>query len=158
MQSNFRAMWTINGELIHSTKGASITWENHQFFTLEYQGKTFHGEILENNIENNRIKLKLNHAVYEVQKKGNLDELIASLGMDKPKIKRIKELQAPMPGRILQLFVKVGQEVQVGDSILSLEAMKMENVLKSDGIGIVKNIQVVLGNVVDKGAVLIEFE
>jgi biotin carboxyl carrier protein len=63
-----------------------------------------------------------------------------------------------MPGRILQLFVQVGQEVQMGDSILSLEAMKMENVLKSDGIGIVKNIHVDLGNVVDKGAVLIEFE
>ena len=78
--------------------------------------------------------------------------------MDKPKIKRIKELQAPMPGRILQLFVQVGQEVQMGDSILSLEAMKMENVLKSDGIGIVKNIHVDLGNVADKGAVLIEFE
>ena len=151
-------MWSINGLTSHVSKGASIVWENHQFFTLEYQGKSYHGEILENSLENNRIKIKLNHAVYEIQKKGNLDDLIASLGMDKPKIKRIKELQAPMPGRILQLFVQVGQEVQMGDSILSLEAMKMENVLKSDGIGIVKNIHVDLGNVVDKGAVLIEFE
>lgn len=151
-------MWSINGTTNNVTQGATIVWESHQFFTLEYQGKSYHGEILENNLENNRIKLKLNHAVYEVHKKGNLDDLIASLGMDKPKIKRIKELQAPMPGRILQLFVQVGQEVQMGDSILSLEAMKMENVLKSDGIGIVKNIHVYLGNVVDKGAVLIEFE
>jgi biotin carboxyl carrier protein len=151
-------MWSINGITSHVSKGASIVWENHQFFTLEYQGKSYHGEILENSLENNRIKIKLNHAVYEIQKKGNLDDLIASLGMDKPKIKRIKELQAPMPGRILQLFVEVGQEVQMGDSILSLEAMKMENVLKSDGIGIVKNIQVEIGNVVDKGSVLIEFE
>jgi biotin carboxyl carrier protein len=158
LHSNLSNMWSVNGELIHTTKGASIVWENSQFFTLEYQGKSYHGEILENNLENNRIKLKLNHAVYEVHKKGNLDDLIASLGMDKPKIKRIKELQAPMPGRILQLFVEVGQEVQVGDSILSLEAMKMENVLKSDGVGIVKNIQIEIGNVVDKGAVLIEFE
>jgi len=102
--------------------------------------------------------LKLNHAIYEVRKKGNLDDLIASLGMDKPKVKRIKELQAPMPGRILQLFVVAGQDVGVGDSILSLEAMKMENVLKSDGIGIVKKIQFEIGDVVDKGAVLIEFE
>jgi biotin carboxyl carrier protein len=151
-------MWSINGKKSNAGKGASVIWENHQFFTLEYRGKSYHGEILENNLENNRIKLKLNHAVYEVNKKGNLDDLIASLGMDKPKIKRIKELQAPMPGRILKLFVEVGQEVQVGDSILSLEAMKMENVLKSDGVGIVKNIQVELGNVVDKGSVLIEFE
>jgi len=78
--------------------------------------------------------------------------------MDKPKIKRIKELQAPMPGRILQFFVESGQEVQVGDPILSLEAMKMENVLKADGVGVVKYIQVEVGSVVDKGAVLIEFE
>ena len=78
--------------------------------------------------------------------------------MDKPKIKRIKELQAPMPGRILQLFIQPGDEIQVGDPILSLEAMKMENVLKADGIGVVKNIQIELGAVVDKGTVLIEFE
>lgn len=151
-------MWSINGQSIQTTKGASLSWENHQFFTLEYQGKSFHGEVIENDLENNRLKVKINHAVYEIKRKGKLDDLIASLGMDQPKVKRIKELQAPMPGRILQLFVETGQEVQVGDSILSLEAMKMENVLKADGIGIVKNIQVELGAVVDKGAVLIEFE
>jgi biotin carboxyl carrier protein len=151
-------MWSINGKSIQTSKGASLTWENHQFFKLEYQGKSFHGEVLENDLENNRLKVKINHAVYEIKRKGRLDDLIASLGMDKPKVKRIKELQAPMPGRILQFFVEPGQEVQVGDSILSLEAMKMENVLKADGVGVVKNIQVELGAVVDKGAVLIEFE
>jgi biotin carboxyl carrier protein len=151
-------MWSLNGKAINPSKGASIKWEDHRYFALEYQGKTFHGEILDNDLENNRLLLKINHAIYEINRKGNLDDLIASLGMDKPKIKRIKELQAPMPGRILQLFVVEGQEVEVGDSILSLEAMKMENVLKSDGIGIVKNIQVQLGAVVDKGTVLIEFE
>jgi biotin carboxyl carrier protein len=63
-----------------------------------------------------------------------------------------------MPGRILQIFIQPGDEIQVGDPILSLEAMKMENVLKADGIGIVKNIRIELGAVVDKGTVLIEFE
>jgi biotin carboxyl carrier protein len=125
---------------------------------MELNGKQFHGEVLENNLENNHLLLKINHAVYEIKRKGNLDDLIASLGMDKPKIKRIKELQAPMPGRILQLFIQPGDEIQVGDPILSLEAMKMENVLKADGIGVVKNIQIELGAVVDKGTVLIEFE
>jgi biotin carboxyl carrier protein len=113
---------------------------------------------VQNSIENNHLLLKINHAVYEIKRKGNLDDLIASLGMDKPKIKRIKELQAPMPGRILQIFINPGDEIQVGDPILSLEAMKMENVLKADGIGVVKNIQIELGSVVDKGTVLIEFE
>ena len=151
-------MWTVNGNPLVQTKGAKIHWEDNRFFTLECNGKKFHGEVLENSIENNHLLLKINHAVYEIKRKGNLDDLIASLGMDKPKIKRIKELQAPMPGRILQIFINPGDEIQVGDPILSLEAMKMENVLKADGIGVVKNIQIELGSVVDKGTVLIEFE
>jgi biotin carboxyl carrier protein len=63
-----------------------------------------------------------------------------------------------MPGRIVQISVEVGQELAVGDEILSLEAMKMENVLKADGIGTVKAILITANQVVDKGDVLIEFE
>jgi len=78
--------------------------------------------------------------------------------LDVPKIKKLKELHAPMPGRIVQISVTVGQELAVGDEILSLEAMKMENVLKADGIGTVKAILIEANQVVDKGDVLIEFE
>jgi biotin carboxyl carrier protein len=84
--------------------------------------------------------------------------LISSLGLDKPKVRKMKELNSPMPGRVLQLFVSVGDEVSLGDNLLSLEAMKMENILKAEGIGKVKSVQVTAGDVVDKGAVLIEFE
>ena len=70
----------------------------------------------------------------------------------------MKELNSPMPGRVLQFFVSVGDEVNLGDNLLSLEAMKMENILKAEGIGKVKSVQVTAGDVVDKGAALIEFE
>jgi pyruvate carboxylase subunit B len=63
-----------------------------------------------------------------------------------------------MPGRVVMIHVSVGQELQVGDEILSLEAMKMENSLKAEGIGKVKAILVENGQVVEKGVVLIEFE
>jgi biotin carboxyl carrier protein len=63
-----------------------------------------------------------------------------------------------MPGRIVQVAVSIGQELAIGDEILSLEAMKMENVLKAEGVGIVKAILVNANQIVDKGAVLIEFE
>ena len=84
--------------------------------------------------------------------------MISSLGMDVPKIKKLKELQAPMPGRIVSIAVAVGQEVNVGDEILSLEAMKMENVLKAEGTGVVKAIFAKPEQVVEKGQVIIEFE
>ena len=63
-----------------------------------------------------------------------------------------------MPGRIVNIAVEIGQELNVGDEILSLEAMKMENVLKAEGVGKVKSICFANDDVVDKGAVLIEFE
>ena len=78
--------------------------------------------------------------------------------MDKPKIQKLKELSAPMPGRIVSVEVNVGQNLDVGDEILSLEAMKMENVLKAEGVGTVKSILIKTDEVVEKGTVLIEFE
>jgi biotin carboxyl carrier protein len=71
--------------------------------------------------------------------------------------KKLKELQAPMPGRVLKIFVKKGDEIQIGENVLSLEAMKMENVLKAEGVGVVGAILISEGDVVDKGTVLIEF-
>ena len=71
---------------------------------------------------------------------------------------KIKEFKAPMPGRVIAIQVKAGQEVKVGDALLSLEAMKMENTLKAEGQGIVKLVFIKEGSVVEKGAILIEFE
>ena len=113
---------------------------------------------MEQNLENHSLKLKINHRVFEVKRKYALLELIAELGLDKPKVKKLKELSSPMPGRVLKIMVKLGDEINIGDSLLSLEAMKMENILKSDGEGVVKEIFISEQQVVDKGEVLIEFE
>jgi acetyl/propionyl-CoA carboxylase alpha subunit len=151
-------IWNIDGEESVGSEGAVIKWDNHQFFTLKFNGESFNGEILEEKTEQNFLKLKINHRVFEIRKKGELDDLIKELGLDKPKIKKLKEIEAPMPGRIVNVAVAIGDSVEVGDEVLSLEAMKMENVLKAEGVGVVKGINVANDDVVDKGAVLIEFE
>jgi biotin carboxyl carrier protein len=151
-------VWNIDGKEVIGTEGTAIRWDDHQFFTLTYKGQKFFGELLEDKTEENYLKIKINQRVFEVKKKGELDDLISALGLDVPKVRKLKELLAPMPGRIVQVAVHVGQELNVGDELLSLEAMKMENVLKAEGIGVVKAILVESNQVVDKGTVLIEFE
>lgn len=151
-------VWIFDNKETKSSGGAVIKWDDERFFTLTFNGKEFFGEILEEKSEDHQLKIKINHRVFEIKKKGELDELIAALGLDVPKIRKLKELQAPMPGRIVNIAVKVGDELNVGDDILSLEAMKMENVLKAEGIGTVKVIHIKQDDIVDKGAVLIEFE
>lgn len=150
--------WSFDGQEVNTSDGAVIKWDDHQFFTLIYKGKKFFGEIIEDRSEDNFLKIKINHRVFDVKKKGELDDLISAMGLDIPKVRKLKELQAPMPGRIVSIAVEVGQELNVGDEILSLEAMKMENVLKAEGVGVVKTILIENNQVVDKGSVMIEFE
>jgi biotin carboxyl carrier protein len=150
--------WYFDGKEVIGTDGAALQWDDHQFFTLTFKGQKFFGELLENNTESNALTVKINHRVFQIKKKGELDDLISALGLDVPKVRKLKELAAPMPGRIVQIAVSVGQELNLGDEILSLEAMKMENVLKAEGVGTVKAILVQPDQVVEKGSVMIEFE
>ena len=63
-----------------------------------------------------------------------------------------------MPGLVLDIPVEVGQEVEKGEGVLILEAMKMENVIKSAGVGTIKAIHIKQGEAVEKGQLLIEME
>ncbi len=65
---------------------------------------------------------------------------------------------APMPGKILDIRVKVGDPVKKGDVLLILEAMKMENEIVSPKNGKVREIMVNVGDTVDRGAPLIVIE
>ena len=151
--------WKLDGEKVKATASSVITWENNnQFFTVHAKGKNFRGEIIHEDLENKKLIVKINHREFEITKEGPLDALIAELGLDKVKVKRLHQLKSPMPGRVVSIAVNVGDEIEVGAPLLTLEAMKMENVLKSEGVGIVKSIETAPNDVVDKGAVLITFE
>jgi glutaconyl-CoA/methylmalonyl-CoA decarboxylase subunit gamma len=67
-------------------------------------------------------------------------------------------VKAPLPGIILDIFVKVGDHVKPGNHILLLEAMKMENNIDADKEGIVKEIRVQRSNSVMEGDILVVIE
>ena len=65
------------------------------------------------------------------------------------------DVVAPMQGTIVKVLVEVGQEVKVGDAVVVLEAMKMENQLQAEKAGSVKSINVKPGDKVGSGDVLV---
>jgi len=65
---------------------------------------------------------------------------------------------APMPGKILKLFVKEGQEVAGDDPLFIVEAMKMENEIKSPRAGVIKKINFAVNDLVSVGQPIIEME
>lgn len=68
------------------------------------------------------------------------------------------QIKAPMPGMVVKILVEPETEVNKGDSLLIVEAMKMENAIKSPVRGKVKNIKVNEGMAVEKDALLMELE
>jgi biotin carboxyl carrier protein len=66
-----------------------------------------------------------------------------------------EEVVAPMPGKVLQLKVNEGDSVKEGDTLLILEAMKMENEIVANASGSIKKISVAANDMVDTGDVLL---
>lgn len=67
-------------------------------------------------------------------------------------------LSSGMPGKIVKVFVKPGDEVKEGDPLLIMEAMKMENEMRASAPSKIKDVMVKAGDNVESGAVLVTFE
>ena len=64
-------------------------------------------------------------------------------------------LTAPMPGRIVHLHIKQGDRVKHGDTLLVLEAMKMEHSILAPRDGLVETIDFAVGDLVEEGVALL---
>ncbi len=67
-------------------------------------------------------------------------------------------IRAPMPGRVVEVFIEAGDEVDSGDVVLILEAMKMENELRAPGKAIVKSVNVQPGDSVAGNQLLVALD
>ncbi len=120
--------------------------------------KNFCIEVLELRQEEKILVLLLNGSTYQVRLKDPYDELLHRLGMDSISHHKANDLKAPMPGLVVKVMVEEDQPVKQGTPLLILEAMKMENVLKATGEGVVASIKVKAGQAVEKNETLIQFK
>ena len=84
--------------------------------------------------------------------------MIRSLGYKLSSGAATNEVKAPMPGIILEMKAQPGDKVKKGDTLLILEAMKMENAILSPKDGVIKSVWSNKGDTVDKNKLLIELE
>lgn len=131
---------------------------NERTFHVIKNNKSYNVELLKSNKEEKNFFVKVNGKKFKFEVKDKYDELLKSLGMDNMTITKVANLKAPMPGLVINIAVEVGQTVQKGDTLLILEAMKMENVIKSPTDGVIKSIAVNKGNAVEKNQVLLNFQ
>jgi len=120
--------------------------------------RSFKTEIINTNFLKRHYTVKINGNTYEIDIANELDLLIEEMGLSLGSLQMINDIKAPMPGLILEVNVKEGDEVKEGDYLLVLEAMKMENTLTAPRDGVVKSISIAKGETVEKNQLLIEME
>jgi biotin carboxyl carrier protein len=119
--------------------------------------KSYNVEIVNFDREAKIAEIKVNGNIYSVTAKDQYDILLEKLGLSNLSSAKISEIKAPMPGLVLKVFVTEGSTVQKGDNLFVLEAMKMENIIKSPADVVVKTVKIKPGDKVEKGQVLIVF-
>jgi biotin carboxyl carrier protein len=139
-----------------NVSGNFVKINDYQYHFL-YNNFSYNIEVIKLNIEDKILVLKINNQRYTLTIKDKYDELLKNLGLDNLTAKKVSDIKAPMPGMVLNILVKEGDEVKKGDTLLILEAMKMENSLKATADGIIKKVVAVKGTAVEKNQILIQF-
>ncbi len=127
-------------------------------FHIIQDNLSYNAEVLGTNYNEKVFELKINGVIYEVKLEDEYDQLVKRLGLSVVTHQVVKDINAPMPGLVLEVSIEAGQEVEEGTPLLILEAMKMENVIKAPGTGVVKKVNVSKGEAVEKNHLLIEME
>lgn len=133
-----------------------IMSETDTVFHILKNNKSYKTEIESVDYKNKIIVFKINGTQYTTKINDKYDRLIDQLGMKVGTAQKVGDIKAPMPGLVLEVSVAVGTQVTKGDKVMILEAMKMENVIKSPGDGVIRAIHIEKGTAVEKGQLLIE--
>ncbi|MCG3167557.1 MAG: hypothetical protein POELPBGB_03350 [Bacteroidia bacterium] len=145
-----------------TVNGAGFAWDmievKKNMFHIISGTKSFTAEVVKADLVAKTFTILVNGNKYTVDVKDKFDALLHELGMDKLTATGVQEVKAPMPGMVLNINVAAGDEVKKGDALLVLEAMKMENIIKSPRDGKVKIVKAVKGSAVEKNQSLIVFE
>ncbi|TYA71643.1 acetyl-CoA carboxylase biotin carboxyl carrier protein subunit [Seonamhaeicola marinus] len=141
----------------HVSKLDTLQISESKFHILE-EHKSFQADIQSSNFNSKNYNVIVNGNTYNVQISDQLDVLINEMGFALGSTKHVNSIKAPMPGLILDINVKEGQEVEEDTPLLILEAMKMENVITSPRNGVIKSITAKKGDAVEKNELLIEFD
>ena len=140
-------------------------------FKFKINGNLYNAEVL--NIEDNVAEIDINGTIYSVEVDKTIQpvktpKLVRSISVPStdshPSVAKTSSpsgpkgagtIKSPLPGVVLELFVKEGDMVKIGQRVLILEAMKMENNIEADKAGKVISIAKQKGDSVMEGDVLI---
>ncbi len=158
-------------DVVHQETSSAPTGLAPTEFNITIHGEEYHIQIDGSGHKSEDVRpfyVKVDHVLEEVfvetltevvpTADGNIDAKRASKGSKRPKATQDSDVTSPMPGRIVAINVSEGDLVEAGDTVLTVEAMKMENPVHAPVSGTVKAIYVKEGDNVNPDECLVEVE
>lgn len=139
-------------------------------YNLTIEGKKYAVEV---DVNSNIANVKVNDKSYTVEIEKEKEPQITKVAKPAPKpaaapaakpaaapagAASASAIKAPLPGNVVKILVSAGQAVKRGETLLVMEAMKMENNIMAEKDGTVKAIYVEVGRTVALGDALVEIE
>ena len=146
------------GIINNSEFNIDLIKNNNYSYHILYNQKSYNINIISVDTQEKLVLLKINNNSFNIKLTEEIDLLLKQMGIKNKSKQHKKELKAPMPGLIVNIPVNIGDKIKQGETLLVLEAMKMENNLKAEHDVIIKDISAEKGNSVEKNEVLIVFE
>jgi len=140
------------------TADSDISLQPNGLISILCKGRSYTAMIEQTDLNKKEVTVRIDGLQYTTTIKEPIDLLLSNMGLDLKSMQKTEPVKAPMPGLVLKILVTPGQQINKGDGLVILEAMKMENILKATGPATVKAIKVNELTAVEKGAVLIELE
>jgi biotin carboxyl carrier protein len=156
----YRIDWSDRSHSIDADEVSDLdlsTYESGRYHLL-HQHKSHRIEVIDVCLVSKRVVLDFDGSRQEITIKDDVDLLVEEMGFEIGDHSTGGDVYAPMPGLVLEVLVEPGQAIEEGTPLLILEAMKMENVIKSTGENTVASIDCQTGAAVEKGQLLLSME
>lgn len=162
---------------LNNEKHEIVLNQNGENITAEIDGRAY--ELEAHEVEPNVYLLKHENKIYQIAVSPNQnpnEPFSVGVGANNFEIKvsdpkrlrgaagagehgeGLAEIKTAMPGKVVRILVEAGAEINQGDGVIIVEAMKMQNEMKSPKNGIVKEIRVAEGATVNAGDILAVIE
>ncbi len=127
-------------------------------FHLLHDHKGYKVNLLEIDGFKKTLSISVNGTMHTLEIEDEYDQQVKKMGLLSVASQKLNSVKAPMPGLILEILVAEGQAISEDTPLVVLSAMKMENVILSQGDGVIKHIGIKKDDTVEKGQLLIELE
>jgi len=140
------------------SESLDVIQQKNSNYHILHNNRAFKAELTQSDFDKKQYTVIVNSNTYQVKIENSLDQFIEEIGYSMNSTKKLNLIHAPMPGIIIGIKVQEGDNVKEGDTLVILEAMKMENAITSSKDAVIKSIHAKTGDSVEKNKLLIELE